>query len=197
LVNKYDYKRVDVIRTRVEKVLWKSEARKYIRYQINELEDGKIEFGFELDKEKLEEDTRFEGVFVIQTNGEGGAREILGDYKGQAVMEGRVSNLKGPIKLRPIFLHKQERIESLVFVIFLALMVYCLLEREYRRGAREEKDRHVTARKLFEAFKYLTIVHLTSPREVVKVGELNPVQQTILRRLGFAEPTRYIENTRG
>lgn len=192
LVNKYDYKSVEVVRSRVEKLLWKSEARKYVKYQVKEPECGKIQFGFELDKEKLEEDARFEGVFLIQTNSQGTEREILADYKGQPVMEGRVSKLKGSIKLRPIFLHKQERIESLVFVIFLALMAYCLVEREYRCHVSEEKEKHITTGKLLEAFKYLSLVHLTSPREVVKVAELNSLQQTILRRLGLPEPKSYI-----
>jgi transposase len=157
--------------------------------------DKKIQFSYRIDEDKIREDSNFDGIFVIQTNGQGKARGILSDYKGQPVMEGRISKLKGSIKLRPIFLHKQQRIESLVFVIFLALMAYCLLEREYRRHVRDERERHVTARKLLEAFKYLSLIHFISPIDAVKVGELNTLQQSILRRLGLPEPVSYIAVT--
>ncbi|MDP1814631.1 MAG: hypothetical protein Q8K92_09315 [Leadbetterella sp.] len=49
--------------------------------------------------------------------------------------------LKGPIRLRPIFLHKQERIESFSLVIFLALMAYYLLERTYCYHQKEEQKK--------------------------------------------------------
>ena len=196
LVNKYDYRSVEVVRSRVEKVLWKSRAKKYVRYEVKEGGDKKIQFRYSIDEQKKQEDARFDGIFMIQTNAEGRAEEILADYKGQAVMESRVSKLKGPIRLRPIYLHKQERIESLVFVIFLALMAYCLLEREYRSQSREEKDKHVTTRKLLETFKYVSVVYLTSPIEGVKVAELSLDQQLILGRLGLPEPASYIGGVR-
>ena len=54
--------------------------------------------------------------------------EVLRDYKGMNKMDRRMSFLKGPLKIRPVFLQRDDRIKALVLVNILALMVYSLLE---------------------------------------------------------------------
>jgi len=43
-------------------------------------------------------------------------------------MDRRMSFLKGPLKIRPVFLQLDDRIKALVLVNILTLMVYSLLE---------------------------------------------------------------------
>ena len=43
-------------------------------------------------------------------------------------MERRPKLVKGPVRVRPLFLQNQERVEGLVFVAMLALLVYTILE---------------------------------------------------------------------
>ncbi|NCP33480.1 MAG: transposase, partial [Armatimonadetes bacterium] len=56
------------------------------------------------------------------------------DYKAQAEVERRFANVKGPLRVQPLFLKNNDRILALVTVILLALTVFCLMEREARRN---------------------------------------------------------------
>ena len=47
-------------------------------------------------------------------------------------MERRYGNFKGPIAVAPIFLKNNRRIEALLTVICLALLIFCLVERQVR-----------------------------------------------------------------
>ena len=56
--------------------------------------------------------------------------------KEQDVAEKRFTILKGPLQVHPLWLHKDERLVSLVLVVMIALLVYCLLE--HRHGKRND-----------------------------------------------------------
>ena len=66
------------------------------------------------------------------------AAEILLRYKAQEAVERRYGNLKGPLAVAPMFLKNNRRIAALITVISLALLVFCLIEREARRNLAPE-----------------------------------------------------------
>ncbi len=54
-------------------------------------------------------------------------------FKERERAEKRHAVMQGPLRRRPMFLHTQERIESLVFIVMVALLVYTLLEQQTRQ----------------------------------------------------------------
>jgi hypothetical protein len=76
-----------------------------------------------------------DGVTALCTNlpGRLSAERVLRTYKQQWVVEPRHRDLKGLLKVRPVFLHNDDRIAALVSVIGLALLVFGLIESELRR----------------------------------------------------------------
>ena len=60
--------------------------------------------------------------------------EVLLRYKAQEAAERRYDNLKGQLAVAPMFLNSNRRIAALITVISLALLVFCLIEREARRN---------------------------------------------------------------
>jgi hypothetical protein len=62
------------------------------------------------------------------------ADELSRAYKRQHLIESRFTDLKGPIRVRPVFLHSNRRIAALLAVISLALLLYGLIERQVRRA---------------------------------------------------------------
>jgi hypothetical protein len=54
-------------------------------------------------------------------------------YKGQEAVERRYSAFKGPLAVAALFLKSNRRIAALVTVICLALLIFCLIERQVRR----------------------------------------------------------------
>ena len=85
------------------------------------------------------------GYFVLATNhldsSQVSDREILEWYKVQDQVEAGFAWLKGPAAFAPIFLKKPQRILAMGTVFLIALMVYTLLERQFRGelAQREEK----------------------------------------------------------
>ena len=60
---------------------------------------------------------------------------MLARYKNQpGTSERRYHDLKGPLAVAPMFLHTNRRITALIGVLCLALLIYCLVEREARRN---------------------------------------------------------------
>ena len=62
------------------------------------------------------------------------AATVLARYKGQEVVERRYGAFKGPLAVAPLFVQSNRRIQALVSVICLALLIFCLVERQVRRA---------------------------------------------------------------
>ncbi|MBB4782945.1 hypothetical protein [Streptomyces rapamycinicus] len=53
-------------------------------------------------------------------------------YKGQGTVERRYHDFKGPLAVAPVFVQHNRRVAALIQVICLALLVFCLIERQVR-----------------------------------------------------------------
>ena len=80
-------------------------------------------------------DALCDGLFAMVTNEKKDAMDpvaILDAYKYQPFLEKRNEQLKTVLSVAPIYLKKPERVASLLFVYFLAILVFALIEREAR-----------------------------------------------------------------
>lgn len=82
-------------------------------------------------------------------------------------MERRYQAFKGPLAVAPMFLKNNRRIAALITVICLALLIFCLVEREVRNaiapaekldGIYVGRPAKPTARLIFEALQQLRLV---------------------------------------
>ena len=64
-------------------------------------------------------------------------RELL--YKKQPFLEKRFYTKKSVLEVAPVFLKKNQRIEAMMFLYFIALMIVSLIERNIRRQMVEEQ----------------------------------------------------------
>ncbi|MCA1700302.1 MAG: IS1634 family transposase, partial [Actinobacteria bacterium] len=97
---------------------------------------GKPTIHFKRDEQAIAQASRADGVYALATNLADrrlGAKAILDRYKGQQIVERRHRDLKQTLRVRPIFLHKDERIHALVSIIGIALLVFGLIESELRK----------------------------------------------------------------
>lgn len=119
-------------------------------------EDGALLLSYEVNTDKLALAVQRDGRYPILTNYWGiSATEVLRHLKGQDQIEKRFWVFKGPLQIHPLWLHKDERLVSLVLVLMIALLIYCLLEHLVRQAQRQ-----LTGRALLEAFAGYTIVLL-------------------------------------
>ena len=103
--------------------------------------------------------------------------------------------LKGPLLVRPVFLHSNRRAAALVTVCAYAVMVYGLVEAALRQGiapARtlpsllpEGRAARPTAANIFAAFAHLGFHRVRSREGLTEMPDpLTPTQQRILSALG-------------
>lgn len=90
---------------------------------------------WEVDEAALAREAQLDGAYVLYTSlqEEVSALEVLRRWKQQGELERRFSDWKGPLLVHPIFLNTPQRIAALILLLHLALMIFCLIEREARR----------------------------------------------------------------
>jgi hypothetical protein len=123
------------------------------------------------------------------------ALEVLKTYKDQWIVEQRHRDLKQTLRVRPVFLHNDDRIEALIAVIGVALLVFGLIEAELRavlgEGAvlpgilPEGRAAKPTARAALAAFDQLSVTY--TPAGLV-LDRLTQTQRLILALLGISLP---------
>lgn len=98
-----------------------------------------ILFEIEDNAEAIQADARCDGLFAMVTNVEGQtSRQILDVYKYQPFLEKRNEQLKSVLSVAPVFLKSPHRVAALLFIYFLAVLLFALIERELRRRMKEE-----------------------------------------------------------
>ena len=120
---------------------------------------------------------------------------MLKTYKDQWIVEQRHRDLKQTLKVRPIFLHNDDRIEALIAVIGIALLIFGLIEAELRAALGdgvplpgilpEGRAARPTARAVLAAFDGLELSY--TPAGIV-LDRLSPVQRRILALLDIPLP---------
>jgi hypothetical protein len=107
----------------------------YLIAQIGTDETGRPTLTWSFDHTVLDAEAASDGWYAVLTNlgpDDAGTAEVLRRYKGQEVVERRYGDFKGPLAVAPMFLHNNRRTEALITVICLALLIFCLIEREVR-----------------------------------------------------------------
>jgi transposase len=164
-----------------------------VRLTISE-QSGKPQARLERDEQAITEAMLRDGRYCLVSNDRGlPADELFAAYKRQHLIENRFRDWKGPLAVRPLFLHTNQRIAALVAILSIALLLYGLIERQVRRGlaALSERERRLlrqrigraTGRKILDQLSDLVTVR--SRDGPTKIAQPRPVQQLLLRLLNL------------
>ena len=160
---------------------------------------GKPTLRFSRNEQAIAEAAATDGIYALATNlpGNLSADKLLRLYKEQTLVERRHRDLKGPLRVRPIFLQNDQRIEALVSVVGLALLVFGLIEADVRRKLGDDgklpgllpegRAARPTGRAILAAFQGLG---LSYTREGIVLDRLTGTQRQILDILGITIPWR-------
>lgn len=190
-LNTRKYKNPDYVKYMAKKAVEGRRAKKYFAYEIKG-EYGRVEFAWHLKEELIAEDAKLDGKYMLGTNKDfDGEEDTLITYKGRDKVEKRISTLKSTVRIRPVFLEKDDEIAALVFVIMLSLLIYSIIEMLCRK--RWEK---MTARQAFFIFEFLSFVcfRFKDGSKLLNVNGLDPQQEAILTALGVPKPDEYLKN---
>jgi Domain of unknown function (DUF4277)/Transposase DDE domain len=158
--------------------------------------EGRPTLRFRRDEQAIERAAATDGVTALATNlpGRLSAERVLHIYKLQWMVERRHRDLKQTLRVRPIFLQNDDRIEALVSVVGLALLVFGLIEAELRKRLGDEelpgllpegRSGPPTGRNILAAFQGLALTY-TQPGIVL--DRLTPTQRRILELLEINTP---------
>jgi len=190
MLNTRRYKRKSYAQKQIDKALRGNPAKRFVEVALTG-EDGNLTLTYQVDEEKVAEASALDGRYLLGTNQHTlDAHQMLVRFKRQEVVERRIKTVKGPIQVRPLFLHKDERVEGLVFVTMLALLVYTILEMLCRRAGR-----YITARQVLERFELLaaTYIQFGDGSWLKLPSALNETQQQLIELLKFPPPGSYFE----
>ena len=90
---------------------------------------------FTVNEKKIREEARYDGKWVLTTNGYRAAAEVALQYKRLWMVEDMFRTMKSLLETRPIFHKCDETIRGHVFCSFLALLLRRALEQRLEDGA--------------------------------------------------------------
>jgi transposase len=133
-----------------------------------------------------------DGVYALATNlpGRLSATQVLRIYKDQPLVELRHRDAKQTLRVRPIFLHNDQRITALVSIVGLALVIFGLIQADLRHalGPDQQLDgllpegraARPTGRNILAAFQGLGLTY--TPDGIV-LDRLTGTQRRLLQLL--------------
>ena len=131
-------------------------------FQVNLTgEDDHLVLTYQLFPEVFAQQKQHEGLYILLTTvpkEKMSALDVFHAYKRQFGVEDSFRTLKNPLKIRPLFVHKTERLQALIFIIMLALIVYSLLELLLVRNGL-----HYSLQRALQLLSSLVLVQLLLP----------------------------------
>src|SRR5436190_4395741 len=173
----------------------------YLHTTIAPEDAGKPSFAWSFDQAAVDAEAAADGWYALLTNlpADIDATDVFLRYKDQPIVERRYGEFKGPLAVAPIFLRNNRRITALITVICLALLIFCLIEREVRRNLapdtemigfyiNDRRARKPTGRLILQALGELRLIPAPhdQPATIPKPGYL----QTHLLQLLGVDPTQ-------
>jgi hypothetical protein len=158
--------------------------------------NGRPTLRFHRDEQAIEAAAATDGVYALATNlpGRLTAARVLRLYKAQQIVERRHRDAKQTLKVRPIFLHNDDRIHALVSLVGIALLIFGLIETELRNHLDDEqlpgllpegRAAKPTGRNILTAFQALGLTYTT---DGIRLDRLTHTQRRILELLQIPLP---------
>ncbi len=193
------YKTAEDVRAKVARIVH-PHIEPLLHVSVGEDEHGKPTLSWRRDDKAVTAAGRLDGLYALATNLAGPltALDVLDIYKDQWIVEQRHRDVKRPrpLRVRPVFLHTDERIEALVSVVGIALLVFGLIEADLRRRLPDGEPRlpgllpegraaKPTGRNILAAFEGLELTYTTTG---AVLDRLTPTQRQILALLDIPLP---------
>jgi transposase len=173
----------------------------HLRTTITIDDAGKPTFAWSFDPDTIDTETAADGWYALLTNlpADIDTTEVFLRYKDQPMVERRYGEFKGPLAVAPIFLRDNRRITALITIICLALLIFCLIEREVRANlapdtemigfyTNDRRARKPTGRLILQALDDLRLI--PAPRgEPATIPQPGHLQSQLLGLL-HVDPTQ-------
>jgi hypothetical protein len=146
-IGKPRYRTVKCVQRSANAKLNASPVGKFVRAEATADEQGQVHLRFWVDHYALWQACERDGRYLLVTNDWSlSLRQMLTLYHQKDGVEKRIRVSKHDLKVSPVYLHKDERIEAMLLVNMLALLAYSLLERQVRHNGLQITTRQIIAK---------------------------------------------------
>ena len=199
-LGKRQLKTIEAVGMRARQALAARRVAGLYRVTVQEGEGG-LTLTWEIDEKALSRAEALDGYYVLLSSWpkeRADSTGLLVRWKQEGVIERRFSDWKGPLRVRPVFVTSNARMAALVLLLPLALMIYCLIEREARRRLAEQGRAKVerllaghvaaapTGENILLAFEHLfVIVEEDEHGRHAEMSTLSALQRELWRLLGL------------
>jgi hypothetical protein len=178
------HRTVEAVQKRANTQLKQSPAGKLMRAEAYADEEGQVHLRWWVDGYALWQAMQRDGRYLLVTNDWSlSPQRMLALYRQKDGVEKRFTVSKSDLKVSPVYLHKDERIEAMLLINMLALLVYSLLERQVRQGGLP-----MTTRRIIQKLESLDVIE-TRCWDESRLYRLVPVdeeQAALLEILAYA-----------
>ena len=146
-IGKPYHRTVEAVQKRANTRLKQSPVGKFMRARAYLDEQDQIRLRWWIDRLTLLQAMQKDGRYLLVTNDWRLSLQRMFDlYRQKDGVEKRFKVSKSDLKVSPIYLHKDERIEGMLLINMLALLAYSLLERQVRQNGLQMTTRRVIER---------------------------------------------------
>lgn len=181
-LNQRKYKQRDYVAQRLAAVQHGNRAKRLGDVELGE-QAGQPTLRYAVNPERLAQEEALDGKYLRGTTDRDlSAADFFAQSKLRDGVEKWIGLFKGALRVRPLDVQTEPRIQGLVFLTLVALLVCSLLELQLRRAHQPQ-----TARAVVEAFGTLRAMDLLfrDGSRLRRAGELTAFQAEILAALEF------------
>jgi transposase len=141
------YRTVKAVQKRAETQLKQSSVGKFMQARAYADENGQLRLCWWVNRYPLWQAMQQDGRYLLVTNDWTlPPRKMLALYRQKDGVEKRIQVSKQDLKVSPVYLHKDKRIEAMLLINMLALLAYSLLERQARQHGLQMTTRRIIAK---------------------------------------------------
>lgn len=141
------YRTLAAVQRRANIAVKASKVGKLVRADAFKHPDGQVDLRWSIDTALLKQAMQKDGRYLLVTNDKSlSPSKMLALYRQKDAVEKRIQVSKSDLKVSPIYLHKDERIEAALLLNMLALLVYSLLEHQVHQNGLSMSARRILAK---------------------------------------------------
>jgi len=141
------YRTVKCVQQRANTVLKGSAVGKFMQATAYLDDQGQVGLRWEIDRATLLSAMRQDGRYLLVTNDTSLSPQRMFElYLSKDGVEKRFRVAKGELRVSPIYVHKDSRIEGMLLTNMLALLTYSVLERQVRKAGWQMTTRRIIAK---------------------------------------------------
>jgi transposase len=157
---------------------------------VSSNDDGTLSLNWKRNDDVIREAAFLDGKYLVYTSeGELTNDDLFERFKSRDRVEKRISTLKGPVVVRPIFLHDDDRILGLLFGTMTALLLYGLAELLAHRSGLQITGEEI--QKQFRDYSGSVIV-FEDGSQVVALPQGNNLQRLLHQAMNVTNVARRI-----